>query len=331
MPDTELAVAVEAVRLACELSRGVRAALVTDDTLTKQDRSPVTIADLGVQALISQRLQAQFSDIPLMAEEETALLLDPANAELRKRVLEHVARLMPSMREADVMAAIDRGHHKGGATGRFWAMDPIDGTKGFVRNDQYAIALALIEDGKLQLGVLGCPSLPDGAVHGRDGETGVIFAARRGQGATVCGLASSAARAITVSTVTHAAQALICQSVESGHTAHGRAARIARGLGITAPPLQLDSQAKYGVVARGEASLYMRLPSRASVYEEMLWDHAAGCMIVEEAGGRVTDIAGQPLDFSLGRTLRANKGVIATNGRIHDRVITAVQAVVAEG
>ena len=88
----------------------------------------------------------------------------------------------------------------------------------------------------------------------------------------------------------------------------------------------MDSQCKYGAVARGDASIYLRLPTRAD-YEEKIWDHAAGWMVVTEAGGRVTDVRGEPLDFSIGRTLRNNKGVVATNGRIHDSVISAVRAV----
>ena len=58
------------------------------------------------------------------------------------------------------MAAIDRGNYKGAAHGRHWTLDPIDGTKGFLRGEQYAVCLALIEDGEVVLGVLGCPHLP---------------------------------------------------------------------------------------------------------------------------------------------------------------------------
>jgi 3'(2'), 5'-bisphosphate nucleotidase len=50
-------------------------------------------------------------------------------------------------------------------------------------------------------------------------------------------------------------------------------------------------------------------------------------MIVNEAGGRVSDIRGAPLDFSCGRTLKRNVGVVATNGRLHDDVIDAVRQV----
>ena len=118
-------------------------------------------------------------------------------------------------------------------------------------------------------------------------------------------------------------EARFCESVESAHSSHGDAAQIAQHLGITAESVRMDSQAKYAAVGRGEASIYMRLPTRAD-YQEKIWDHAAGSIVVEEAGGRVTDITGKPLDFTLGRTLKTNRGIVATNGRLHDAVVKAI-------
>ena len=80
------------------------------------------------------------------------------------------------------------------------------------------------------------------------------------------------------------------------------------------------------MLARGEASIYLRLPTRKD-YEEKIWDHAAGYMVVKEAGGKVTDCMGQELDFSLGRTLKNNTGIVGTNGKIHEEVIKAVKKV----
>ncbi|MEA5469572.1 inositol monophosphatase family protein [Spirulina sp. 06S082] len=54
---------------------------------------------------------------------------------------------------------------------------------------------------------------------------------------------------------------------------------------------------------------------------ENIWDHAAGAIVLEEAGGRVTDLDGKPLDFSLGEKLTANRGILASNGVIHDRAL----------
>jgi 3'(2'), 5'-bisphosphate nucleotidase len=120
--------------------------------------------------------------------------------------------------------------------------------------------------------------------------------------------------------------ASFCESVESAHSSHGDAAHIAEILGVTALPLRIDSQCKYATIARGDASIYLRLPTRAD-YAENIWDHAAGWINVKEAGGEVTDACGNPLDFSAGRTLSRNVGVVATNGKLHDRVIAAVRQV----
>jgi 3'(2'), 5'-bisphosphate nucleotidase len=122
------------------------------------------------------------------------------------------------------------------------------------------------------------------------------------------------------------ARAVFCESVESGHSSHSDSARVATLLGITAPPFRIDSQCKYAAVARGDAAVYLRLPTRKG-YEEKIWDHAAGLRVILEAGGRVTDVRGRDLDFSLGRTLRDNLGVVVTNGPTHDAVLAAVRAV----
>jgi 3'(2'), 5'-bisphosphate nucleotidase len=115
------------------------------------------------------------------------------------------------------------------------------------------------------------------------------------------------------------------ESVETAHGDQHLQERIARAVGITRPALRMDSQAKYGLVARGDAALYLRLPSpHAPEYRENIWDHAAGTILVEEAGGRVSDMYGQPLDFASGVKMHANRGVVASNGAIHAAVIAAL-------
>lgn len=115
------------------------------------------------------------------------------------------------------------------------------------------------------------------------------------------------------------------ESYESSHTDHGSHQRIVSHLKMARPPVRMDSQAKYAVLARGDTSIYLRLPSpRSPDYRERIWDHAAGSIIIEEAGGKVTDVCGRPLDFSQGRKLLMNQGIVATNGRLHDLVLHAV-------
>jgi 3'(2'), 5'-bisphosphate nucleotidase len=91
--------------------------------------------------------------------------------------------------------------------------------------------------------------------------------------------------------------------------------------------LRIDSQAKYAAIAGGDADVYLRLP-RDSAYREKIWDHAAGCILVAEAGGRVTDFSGQPLDFSAGRFLGNPPGLLACRRDIHARLLAAIRQVV---
>lgn len=321
----ELTTALEAVRRAAVLCQAVRREL-DPATLEKKDRSPVTIADFGSQALVCQTLGERFAEDPIIAEEDSAELKTAANAAVLDRVVDHVCRVCEASDPAEqVCRWIDRG----GAeehTPRFWTLDPIDGTKGFLRAEQYAVALALIVDGRPTVAALACPNLPLDA-DAPDLAKGVVFTAVRGQGAQAHPLEAGSGmepRAVRVTPTTDAAAARFCESVESGHSSHGDAARVAEILGITAEPRRLDSQAKYAVVARGEADIYMRLPTRAD-YVEKIWDHAAGALVVEEAGGKVTDISGKPLEFTHGAKLAANRGVLVTNGPLHDRLLDALQ------
>jgi len=88
----------------------------------------------------------------------------------------------------------------------------------------------------------------------------------------------------------------------------------------------MDSQAKYGIVARGEVALYLRMPSPSEPgYKENIWDHAAGAIIAEEAGGRVTDIVGRSLDFSSGTRMEKNYGILVSNGMLHEVVLKALE------
>lgn len=96
-------------------------------------------------------------------------------------------------------------------------------------------------------------------------------------------------------------------------------------MGVTLPPLRMDSQVKYGLLSRGDASIFMRFPP--PTYREKIWDHCAGFVIVEEAGGRVTDASGARLDFAKGRWLDLDRGIIAGPAKVHAALLAAVAAV----
>jgi len=316
-------------------------------TVSKDDKSPVTIGDFGAQALIIKAIKQSFPKDEVVGEEESSVL--KSNADLTTQIWQLVKETKLSndglekelgklANSDDMLAMIDEGKSAGGNKGRHWALDPIDGTKGFLRGGQYAVCLALIVDGEVKVGVLGCPNLPvddkaplDGAnMDSKDtSQRGVLFAAVEGQGATSAPLGTGPLeknQPIRMRKVMELTETTFCESVEAGHSSHGDQAAIAEKLRITKPSVRMDSQAKYGSIARGAGDIYLRLPT-SKTYEEKIWDHAAGDLIVREAGGEVTDTLGKRLNFGIGRTLKENKGVVAAPKEVHGKVLEAVMAV----
>ncbi|MBO6576420.1 MAG: 3'(2'),5'-bisphosphate nucleotidase [Rhodothermales bacterium] len=313
----ELKAALAAVQAAAALTEAVRAS-TRPDTLEKGDRSPVTIADFGSQAVVCRTLEVALPDDPVIAEESADALRRDGHQAVLERVTHFVRGVVADATAESVLHWIDRGALQE-ARPRFWTLDPIDGTKGFLRGDQYAVALALIEGNRPVVAALACPALP-----GADG-AGVVQWAVSGAGTWEAPLGDlSRARRISVTEARTPREARLAESVESGHSSHTDSARVQATLGISRPPVRMDSQAKYALVARGQADMYMRLPVRKA-YTERIWDHAAGSLVVSESGGRVTDVFGNALDFGYGAFLKTNTGVVATNGHLHDPVLAALE------
>ncbi|MBN1221203.1 MAG: 3'(2'),5'-bisphosphate nucleotidase [Anaerolineae bacterium] len=316
----EKRVAVAAVMQAARLCRMVRADLVVD-SLQKDDRSPVTVADFGSQALACWQLKKTFPNDVIVAEEDSGDLR--VHADKLAQVVHYVQQFHPGVTSETVCAWIDAGN--GAVTGRYWTLDPIDGTKGFLRNDQYAVALALVENGEVKVAVLACPALPL-RLDAPDSDIGTLFVAVRDEGAAMAPLDGTMFTPIHVATEAGNKPSRFVESVESAHGDHARQEAVAQTVGFNQPSLRMDSQAKYGAVARGDAALYLRLPSPTSPdYREKIWDHAAGTLIVAEAGGRVTDMHGQPLDFASGNKMKNNRGVVVSNGIVHAAVIETLK------
>jgi len=366
--EADLMVACEAVRLASKLCRTSQLQLRDNEgtNQTKDDKlsSPVTVADLGAQAIVSWALQNLPSDdgeprpsqsFSLVAEEDSDFLRSAEGGELRRKVVALVnstleSSVLPRLTEQEVLKAIDEGRSEGGSDRRHWVLDPIDGTRGFVGNRQYAIALALLDEGEPVLGVLGCPNLSlaaadlDARTHAsatatsssssssesdfEEDASGYLFLAEKQCGAFAVTIASpgdaatSAPVRITVDEVA-AEEAVYMESVESKHSDHDFARKVAENSGIVQKSLKLDSQVKYGVIASGKAHAFMRFPDLD--YKELIWDHAAGAIIMSEAGGVVTDASGNKLDFSKGRILNNDNGIVAAPPKLHKRLIQAIK------
>lgn len=316
MLQKEKEIGLQAAMMAMAMASMIQNDLTGRDTLTKADRSPVTIADFAVQALICQILNSHFPGIPIVGEEDSLAIRNPENRELLAKIIHYLKKSDAPLEEKEICDCIDLGRAEPNET--YWTLDPIDGTKGFLRGEQFAIALALIRGGQVRLGILGCPNLPPA-------NGGTLFWALRGQGGWKVATAGGEIEPISTSLKTDPRQMKFVESYESSHSDKKTQLTISRLLQISSPPEQMDSQVKYGIVAEGSADIYLRIPNPATPdYREKIWDHAAGSLIVEEAGGWVSDIDGKKLDFSAGKTLHHNRGILATNGRIHSRVLELI-------
>lgn len=320
--ETEGLFALQVVEEAVALARRIQGEMVTPQ-LEKQDRSPVTVADFASQAIIASRLQDAFPSDPLVAEEGSGELRRPQGAAALRAVVRYVREVRPDADAEMVWSRLDHG--AGEPVGRYWVLDPIDGTAGFLRGDQWVVALALIEDGEVVVGCLGCPRLDREGRPDFSG-SGSLLVAARGEGAWIRSMAGADYFPLHVSACSEPAQARILGSVEPGHTDMELMYRLRRALGSRHDLLRMDSQAKFAAVACGRGELVFRLlsPDRLA-YREKVWDQAAGSRVVQEAGGRVTDLRGRPLDFAAGRRLTNNLGVVVSNGALHGPALRAVR------
>lgn len=152
----ELDAACDAVRLASSLCQAMQTQLADGEKQDKPDSSPVTVADYGAQAVVAWSLSRSFpgSKISMVAEEDSGDLRAPEGQTMLARIQSLVnsyvvqADSAASVSASDVIDLIDLGGSPGGAEGRHWVLDPIDGTRGFVGMRQYSICLGLIQDGK---------------------------------------------------------------------------------------------------------------------------------------------------------------------------------------
>ncbi|RKP03091.1 hypothetical protein CXG81DRAFT_502, partial [Caulochytrium protostelioides] len=336
--DTEKAVAIAAVARACQLTHRVFHQLVADQVITKDDQSPVTVADYGAQAVVLHALAAAFPADPVVAEE--AIEEGSASAAQLEAVRALVNGVLPTpLALADIKAAINRGAHDPSVDpqGRFWTLDPIDGTKGFLRGDQYAVCLCLIDRGVPQVAVMGGPNLPlslastaEAPIHQQAAAPrGALLIAVRGEGVeqrwldVATGTVREGGVPVQMRATTAPSDAAFVEGVEHGHSDQATQNMVATRLGIRGH-VQMDSQCKYAVLARGDADVYLRLPVKPG-YREKIWDHAPGVLLVQEAGGIVTDMHGAPLDFTRGRTLVDQQGVIAASAHFHPLVMEVLR------
>lgn len=353
----ELQAAVHVVERACRLCVDVKKFLFSGDEriLEKNDQTPVTIADFGVQALVSLELGRQFPSIPLVAEEDSAFLRSNSLADLVvDAVIDRASLRDESLTHIDVMEAIDRGGKDafvfGANPATYWVLDPIDGTRGFLKGSDalYVVGLALVVEGEIVLGVMGCPNWHDEFPTQSSieflgnqetiSQEGIIMIAHGGCGTWRKGLSNKYEfwNRCFVDECISLLKGRFCisdsQEWDSLPLSESYdATTIADDIGdkeILLLPTCCGSLCKYLMVASGRASVFiLRAKQHITI---KAWDHAGGMICVHEAGGKVTDWEGSQLDLAADqverRAIYPSGGVLVTNGNLHEQILEMISS-----
>ncbi|KAK3386162.1 hypothetical protein B0H63DRAFT_192567 [Podospora didyma] len=332
--------------------------------ISKSDASPVTAGDFAAQALLISAVHGAFPHDGFVGEEDAnALRKDP---ELAQQVWEFVTSTHLDDPASDGLLATPKtieemfdvidlgGKGTGGPTGRFWALDPIDGTAAFIKGQQYAMSLALIEDSREVVGVLGCPNLrlededylqgdDDSSSGGRtpveetsvdEHGMGLMLSAVRGQGSTLRPMGRGAlleARKIERGRLGSGGVPLPDVELKNLHfidssvstaTLSEKVRQLAEAAGASYPGTEVySSHMRYAaLVLGGREHVQVRVPKKRDA-AWCIWDHAGSQLIyTESGGGKITDLFGKTIDFGSGRELTRNWGLITADGSVHARV-----------
>lgn len=311
----ELQPLIDAVRMACELCRRVRASEASFSR--KADASPVTIADYGAQALLCRTLLRHFPEDGVIAEEGGEAFLSLAPGE-REEAIRLVGKLLGERVGEDEFVRW-LNHGRGVKADRTWVIDPIDGTEGFIHGRTYAVCIGTLVEGTPVDGIIGAPVSPLD-------ESGTLFYTSGGKAwAEPLEVPEDMVpRALSVSDRVDPKSLRVVESYVMGRRSREIADRVYAEAGVDARRIKrYDSMLKYALVAAGAADLFIRGPRDIRKNPHKVWDHVAGTALVHAAGGKVTGLDGRSVEFGPGAELRT-LGLIVSNGRIHMHMVEAM-------
>lgn len=236
------------------------------------DSEPVTQADLIANELIVTRLQREFPNDGILAEESI-----------------------------DTSRRLDRS--------RVWMVDPLDGTNGFIAgNGDFAVQIGLVEDGEPVVGVVYQPS------------TGVLYRAVRGQGTWIERPQLDLEKARVSAAQTFSEMRL---AASRSHRS-SRMNQVVQRFGFREEVRRGSVGIKIGLLVEQQCDVYIHLSPRTKQ-----WDTCAPQLILTEAGGRMTDLFGEPLNYNVPDVQNRN-GLVASSGASHDRIIDTLAPLLSE-
>lgn len=296
------------------------------------------VADISAQIVINHRIKSVFPAVTIIGEEDSTVISTEMYERI-KNVLSEYPEMGIDLSSKEALEAILRTSDLADGCDRYWTVDPIDGTKGFIRGDQYAVCIALLDrlSESPLIAALGCPNLP--IKNASDAEKGLLLLSIANKGNFACAMGSEIGDLEPLGRVQATADlstAIFAGAFVSSHTNPLEIDAIKSNFSNSVPIVHMDSQCKYGLLALNRAQVYYRRHvSRNPAarkdwkcdYVEAIWDNAPGYLFVKEAGGRVTDFANNDLKFPPCKNFQVVGGILASTltPDAHKQVIDVVQ------
>ena len=296
----EISLEVDLIRKASKITEWFKKKGV--ETYLKKDRSPATVADYSSQIYILNQIKENFPEDQVIAEENETGLIDDDSANQIRECFNHL--------NIDGITDFKKLlNYRGKKSSRQWTVDPIDGTKGFMKGLKYAIGIGLMVNSDPKISVIGVPEYKNNGL--------AIFTAEKGKGAKAS-YGGKDFQSIHVSNQNILKKARLCQSL---HYDLPWVTQFADKIGIE-KRIKIDSMAKFCLVADGSYDLYIKPIMGFRVHT---WDYSQGDLLVREAGGKVTDLDEEPLVFQDEKCILRAPGIISSNGFLHDEVAVYIR------
>ncbi len=272
------------------------------ESFLKSDQSPVTLADLASQIYVISQLKEYFPEDGIIAEEEN---IEFVNIEAETLINKCFNEL--NLKKLTNLKNFVR--FRGKPSERQWTIDPIDGTIGYQKGLSYAIGLGFM--------IKSIPKVCAIAIPNYNNYPLAIFVAEEGQGSRAL-YNNKNFNPIRVNQNEKIDNIRLCHSL---HYDQPWVLNFAKKIGIK-NYIQIDSMAKFCMVADGTADLYIKPLDPDKSFS---WDFMPGDLLVREAGGSVTDLNGERLKFNERKCLWTKPGIIASNGMLQKKILELIK------
>lgn len=271
----------------------------------KVDKSPVTLADFASQLYIISKLKEFFPNDSIIAEE----LLEQ---NLNRIIYNHIKSCYTSLNLEFPKKINEIINYRGPLSDYKWTVDPIDGTKGYIKGLSYAIGIGLMKNSYPMLSAIITPNYNEKGT--------AVFIAEKNQGAKAS-YGGEPFKPISVSDQDNLETSRMCLSL---HYNKPWVTKFANLVNISSR-IQIDSMAKFCKIADGSADFYLK---PMNINRSFSWDFLPGTLLVQEAGGKISDITGNPVQFNNEKCVVKAPGMLATNGLLKEKILKELDKII---